>query len=90
MSELRIKNRSELSSHRRGFIAQSVEHRTGIAEVMGSNPVGASDFFLGFICGCLSYFTSAKISFTSILCLILSICRIDLSLHLMLLTLITK
>ena len=31
-----------------GFIAQLVEHRTGIAEVMGSNPVEAlifSDFF---------------------------------------------
>ena len=30
-------------------IAQLVEHRNGIAEVMGSNPVGASEFFLGFI-----------------------------------------
>ena len=28
-----------------GFIAQLVEHRTGIAEVMGSSPVEASDFF---------------------------------------------
>ena len=46
------------------FIAQSVEHHTGIAEVMGSNPIGASEFFLGFICNCLSYFTTAKISFT--------------------------
>ena len=27
-----------------GFIAQLVEHRTGIAEVMGSNPV-EPDFF---------------------------------------------
>ena len=27
----------------RGFIAQSVEHRTGIMEVMGLNPVGASE-----------------------------------------------
>ena len=35
---------------------------------MGSNPVGASEFFLGFICNCLNYFTTAKISFTSILC----------------------
>ena len=32
---------------------------------MGLNPVGASDFFLGFIRNCLSYFTTAKISFTS-------------------------
>ena len=31
------------------------------------NSVGASEFFLGFICNCLSYFTTAKISFTSIL-----------------------
>ena len=51
----------------RGFIAQLVDHRTGIAEVMGSNPVGASQFFLGFICICLSYITTVKISFTSIL-----------------------
>ena len=28
-----------------GFIAQLVEHRTGIAEVMGSNPVAALIFF---------------------------------------------
>ena len=49
----------------RGFIALSVEHRTAIAEVMGSNPVVASEFVLGFICNCLSYFTTAKISFTS-------------------------
>ena len=31
---------------------------------MGSNPVGALKIFLGFICNCLSYFTTAKISFT--------------------------
>ena len=45
MSELRIKNPSHLTCFQRGFIAQSVEHRTGIAEVMGSNPVGASEFW---------------------------------------------
>ena len=28
-----------------GFIAQLVEHRTGIAEVTGSNPVGSPNFF---------------------------------------------
>ena len=28
-----------------GFIARLVEHRTGIAEVMGSNPVEALIFF---------------------------------------------
>ena len=27
-----------------GFIAQLVEHRTGVVEVMGSNPVGALIF----------------------------------------------
>ena len=58
---------SHLTCFRRSFITQSVEHRTGIAEVMGSDPVEASDFFLGFVCNCLSYFTTAKISFTSIL-----------------------
>ena len=31
------------------------------------DPVGASEFFLGFIYNCSSYFTTAKISFTSIL-----------------------
>ena len=31
-----------------GFIAQLVEHRTGIAEVTGSNPVEALIFFSGF------------------------------------------
>ena len=48
------------------FIAQLVERRTSIAEVMASNPIEASDFFLGFVCNCLSYFTTAKITFTSI------------------------
>ena len=43
MSELN----SQLTCSRGGFIAQSVQHRTGIAEVMGSNPVGAKYFFLG-------------------------------------------
>ena len=34
-----------------GFIAQLVEHRTGIAEVTGSNPVEALIFFrLVFYC----------------------------------------
>ena len=43
------------------FIAQSVEHRTGIAEVTGSNPIGVSEFFQGFICNCLSYFITVRI-----------------------------
>ena len=32
-----------------GFIAQLVEHRTGIAEVTGSNPAEALIFFSGFL-----------------------------------------
>ena len=31
-----------------GFIAQLVEHRTGVAEVTGSNPVEALIFFFFF------------------------------------------
>ena len=47
---------------RKPFIAQLVEHQTGITEVMGSNPVAkASDFFLGFLCNCLSCFTTANL-----------------------------
>ena len=48
-----------------GFIAQSVQHCTSVVEVMGLNPIG--EFWGGFICNCLSYFTTAKISFASIL-----------------------
>ena len=48
-----------LSSYfQQGFIAL-VEHRTRITEVMGSNPIGASDVFLGFLC-----FTTSKITVT--------------------------
>ena len=36
-----------------GFIAQLVEHRTGIAEVMGSNPVEALIFFRLLLSICL-------------------------------------
>ena len=57
-------NRYELSSlltcFQWGFIAQLVEHRTGIVKVMSSNPVVASDFFLGFLCNCLSCFTTYR------------------------------
>ena len=35
------------------FIAQLVEHRTGIAEVMGSNPVEALIFFRLLLSNCL-------------------------------------
>ena len=64
-----IMKSSQLTCSRGGFIAQSVEHRPGLAEVMGLNPVEASDFFSGLslYLNCLSYFTTAKITFTSIL-----------------------
>ena len=38
-----------------GFIAQLVEHRTGIAEVTGSNPVEALIFFRLLISSCLNW-----------------------------------
>ena len=38
-----------------GFIAQLVEHRTGIAEVMGSNPVEALIFFRLLLPNCLHW-----------------------------------
>ena len=59
-------NGYELSLHltcfQRGFIAQLVEHCTGVTEVMGLNSVGVSEFFLNFICNCLSYFITVRIS----------------------------
>ena len=36
---------SHLTCFQRGFIAELVELRTGIAEVVDSNPVGDSEFF---------------------------------------------
>ena len=38
-----------------GFIAQLVEHRTGIAEVKGSNPVEALIFFRLLLSNCLNW-----------------------------------
>ena len=38
-----------------GFIAQLVEHGTGIVEVMGSNPVEALIFFRLLLCNCLNW-----------------------------------
>ena len=38
-----------------GFIAQLVEHRTGIMEITGSNPVGALNFFRFLLSCCLSW-----------------------------------
>ena len=38
-----------------GFIAQLVEHRTGIAEVTGANPVEALIFFRLLLSNCLHW-----------------------------------
>ena len=38
-----------------GFIAQLLEHRTGIAEVTGSNPVEALIFFRLLFSNCLNW-----------------------------------
>ena len=38
-----------------GFVAQLVEHRTGIAEVMGSNPVEAVIFFRLLLSSCSNW-----------------------------------
>ena len=45
-----------------GFIAQLVEHRTGIAEVMGSNPVEALIFFRLLLSNCLNWKFTAMIT----------------------------
>ena len=55
---------SPMTCFQRGFIAQSVEHCTIFAELMGLNPVGASEVFLGFLCNCLSCLTTVKMPFT--------------------------
>ena len=46
-----------------GFIAQLVEHRTGIAEVTGSNPVEALIFFGLLYSNCLNWKFTAKITY---------------------------
>ena len=46
-----------------GFIAQLVEHRTGIVEVTGSNPVEALIFFQA------SYFQLLKLEITAMIIL---------------------
>ena len=35
---------TRLTCFQRGFIAQLVEHRSGITEIVGWNPFGASEF----------------------------------------------
>ena len=59
-----------------GFIAQLVEHRTGIAEVMGSNPVEALIFFRLPLSNCLNWkiYCDDQISLpfdTSVICHVL-------------------
>ena len=46
-----------------GFIAQLVEHRTGIAEVTGSSPVEALIFFRLLYSNCLNWKFTAKITY---------------------------
>ena len=46
-----------------GFIAHLVEHRTGIAEVTGSNPVEALIFFRLLHSNCLNWKFTAKITY---------------------------
>ena len=46
-----------------GFIAQLVEHRTGIADVTGSNPVEALIFFRLLYSNCLNWKFTAKIAY---------------------------
>ena len=41
----------------------STEHCTGTVDVMGSNSIEVSEFFPGFICNCLSYYITARITF---------------------------
>ena len=52
---------SLLIYYQQGFIAQLVKHLPVIAEVMGSNPVEASQFVLG---NCYSCFIAVRITFT--------------------------
>ena len=46
-----------------GFIAQLIEHRTGIAEVTGSNPVEALIFFRLLHSNCLNWKFTATITY---------------------------
>ena len=46
-----------------GFIAQLVEHRTGVAEVTGSNPVEALIFFFRLLSNYLNWKFTAMIIF---------------------------
>ena len=63
----RLRSHSQTELALNLLLARLVEHCTGIAEVMGSNPIGASEFLLGFICNRLSYFINTRVTFTCIL-----------------------
>ena len=60
-----------------GFIAQLVEHRTGIAEVTGSNPVEALIFFRLLLSNCLNWkiYGDDHSSLPTFLCLKVSFLR---------------
>ena len=72
-----------------GFIAQLVEHRTGIAEVMGSNPVEDLIFFFRLLLSnCLNWKTTAvQIWIISYIFHNLKIYRKNITRHLIILTL---
>ena len=52
---MKVKNDPRSEFPMCGFIAQLVEHRTGIAEVTGSNPVEALIFFRLLLSSCLNW-----------------------------------
>ena len=59
-----------------GFIAQLVEHRTGIAEVTGSNPVEALIFFRLLLSNCLNWKIYCDDHFHKIFNLTISVSRL--------------
>ena len=61
-----------------GFIAQLVEHCTGIAEVTGSNPAEAWIFFRLLFRNCLNCVSTAKIFHNVIIVIIITIITINI------------
>ena len=60
---------SHLTCFRRGFIAQLVEHRTCTGGGHGfESRWSVRIFWGGFICNCLSYFITVRITFTCMQC----------------------
>ena len=45
----------------RVLVAQLVKHPPGVFKIMGSNPIGDSDFFPEFIYVCVNYFPKEKV-----------------------------